>query len=42
MNDPIPRIQMLDGFNGGWLAFQDPALVVQGNTTLEMVLRGLV
>jgi NAD(P)H dehydrogenase (quinone) len=42
MNDPIPRIQMLDGFNEGWLAFQDPALVVQGSTTLETVLRGLV
>ncbi len=42
MNDPMPRIQMLDGFNEGWLAFQDPAGVVQGNTTLETVLRGLV
>jgi NAD(P)H dehydrogenase (quinone) len=42
MNDPMPRIQMLDGFNEGWLAFQDPAHVVQGNTTLETVFRGLV
>jgi NAD(P)H dehydrogenase (quinone) len=42
MNDPMPRIQMLDGFNEGWLAFQDPATVVQGNTTLETVLRGLI
>ena len=42
MNDPMPRIQMLDGFNEGWLAFQDPAGVLQGSTTLETVLRGLV
>lgn len=42
MRDPMPRIQMLDGFNEGWLAFEDPARVVQGNTTLETVLRGLV
>jgi uncharacterized protein YbjT (DUF2867 family) len=42
MNDPMPRIQMLDGFNEGWLTFQDPAHVVQGSTTLETVLRGLI
>jgi NAD(P)H dehydrogenase (quinone) len=42
MRDPMPRIQMLDGFNEGWLAFEDPAHVVQGSTTLESVLRGLV
>jgi uncharacterized protein YbjT (DUF2867 family) len=42
MRDPMPRIQMLDGFNEGWLAFEDPARVVQGSTTLETVLRGLV
>ncbi len=42
MHDPMPRIQMLDGFNEGWLAFQDPARVVQGSTTFETVLRGLV
>jgi len=41
MRDPMPRIQMLDGFNEGWLAFDDPAHVVQGSTTLETVLRGL-
>ena len=42
MREPMPRIQMLDGFNEGWLAFEDPAHVVQGSTTLETVLRGLV
>jgi uncharacterized protein YbjT (DUF2867 family) len=42
MNDPMPRIQMLDGFNEGWLAFQDRADVVQGSTTLEAVLRTLI
>jgi NAD(P)H dehydrogenase (quinone) len=42
MRDPMPRIQMLDGFNEGWLTFEDPARVVQGSTTLETVLRSLV
>ena len=42
MRDPVPRIQMLDGFNEGWLAFEDSERVVQGSTTLETVLRGLV
>jgi len=42
MNDPMPRIQMLDGFNEGWIAFQDGGAVVQGSTTLETVLRSLI
>ena len=42
MNDPMPRIQMLDGFNEGWLSFQDPATVVQGSTNLESVLSDLL
>ena len=42
MNDPMPRIQMLDGFNEGWLTFQNPGTVVSGSTSLETVLRALV
>jgi uncharacterized protein YbjT (DUF2867 family) len=41
--DPMPRIQMLDGFNEGWIAFeQDAANIVKGDIGLESVLRGLV
>jgi uncharacterized protein YbjT (DUF2867 family) len=40
MIDPGPRIQMLDGFNEGWLTFEgEPA---KGEVGLETVLRGLV
>jgi uncharacterized protein YbjT (DUF2867 family) len=42
MQDPVPRIQMLDGFNEGWLTFQDPPNVVQGSTSLETVLHGML
>jgi uncharacterized protein YbjT (DUF2867 family) len=41
--DPQPRIRMLDGFNEGWIEFEnDRADIVKGKTTLETVLRGLV
>ena len=41
--DPMPRIQMLDGFNEGWIAFEhDAADIVKGDIGLESVLRGLV
>lgn len=43
MTNPLPRIQMLDGFNQGWIAFGAPgAERLRGTTTLEQVLRGLV
>lgn len=43
MKDPIPRIQMLDGFNEGWIKFEGgPSSVIKGRTSLETVLRGLV
>jgi uncharacterized protein YbjT (DUF2867 family) len=43
MKHPLPRMQMLDGFNEGWIDFeQDPARVIKGETELETVLRGLV
>ncbi|MDB5991655.1 MAG: NmrA-like protein [Herbaspirillum sp.] len=41
--DPIPRIQMLDGFNEGWIKFEgSDAEVIKGRVDLETVLRGLV
>ena len=43
MKDPIPRIQMLDGFNEGWIEFEGgEAGSIKGETELETVLRGLV
>ncbi|WP_197077548.1 hypothetical protein [Hyphomicrobium sp. 99] len=43
MKDPIPRIQMLDGFNEGWIEFEGaPATRLKGQTELEVVLKGLV
>ena len=40
MADPRPRIQMLDGFNEGWLTFEGET--TKGEVELETVLRGLV
>jgi uncharacterized protein YbjT (DUF2867 family) len=44
MRNPAPRMQMLDGFNEGWLSFQGGADVesVIGPTTLETVISGLL
>jgi uncharacterized protein YbjT (DUF2867 family) len=42
MKDPIPRIQMLDGFNEGWIEFEGGiAGTAKGATDLEEVLQGL-
>jgi uncharacterized protein YbjT (DUF2867 family) len=41
MADPQPRIQMLDGFNEGWLTFEGGD-VLKGEVELEAVLRGLI
>jgi NAD(P)H dehydrogenase (quinone) len=43
MKHPTPRIQMLDGFNEGWIAFErDEEGTMKGRVTLEAALRGLV
>jgi NAD(P)H dehydrogenase (quinone) len=43
MKDPMPRIQMLDGFNEGWIDFEgEKATVLKGQVDLETVLRALV
>ena len=43
MRDPIPRIQMLDGFNEGWIDFQDGGRqAIKGHTTVVAVIEDLV
>jgi len=43
MANPMPRVQMLDGFNQGWIEFEgDEAGSVKGDVALETVLQGLV
>lgn len=43
MVDPTPRMQMLDGFNAGWIAFEGAgAEQREGSVGLDSVLRGLV
>jgi NAD(P)H dehydrogenase (quinone) len=43
MRDPIPRIQMLDGFNEGWIKFEgNGAALVKGKVTLREVMQRLV
>ena len=43
MKNPTPRIQMLAGFNEGWIEFErGESGSVKGNITLETVLRGLI
>ncbi len=40
MRNPLPRIQMLDGFNAGWITFEHQPL--KGEIELDTVLRGLI
>lgn len=43
MNNPVPRMQMLDGFNEGWIRFEDDSLSIKkGSTDLATVLTGLI
>jgi uncharacterized protein YbjT (DUF2867 family) len=43
MRNPTPRIQMLDGFNEGWIEFEGgKARSRKGTTTLQSVLRTLI
>lgn len=43
MRDPIPRIQMLDGFNEGWIKFEGEGTTrVKGKVSLAEVVRSLV
>jgi hypothetical protein len=43
MLDPLPRIQMLDGFNEGWIDFEGgQASTIKGKVELQTVLQELV
>ena len=42
MKNPEPRMQMLDGFNEGWLDFETGVPLLRGSTTLETVLEEVV
>jgi uncharacterized protein YbjT (DUF2867 family) len=43
MKNPMPRMQMLDGFNEGWIQFEHgESGSMKGTITLETVLRGLI
>jgi hypothetical protein len=43
MKNPTPRIQMLDGFNEGWIEFEGgEAGSRKGSVALETVLRTLI
>jgi len=43
MRDPVPRIQMIDGFNEGWIKFQGgSATLLKGKVSLAEVIRKLV
>jgi uncharacterized protein YbjT (DUF2867 family) len=42
MKNPEPRIQMLDGFNEGWIEFEDPDSVLKGKVGLEVALKTLI
>jgi NAD(P)H dehydrogenase (quinone) len=42
MKNPEPRIQMLDGFNEGWIEFEGKEMSRKGKVTLDTVLRTLI
>jgi uncharacterized protein YbjT (DUF2867 family) len=43
MKNPLPRAQMLDGFNEGWIAFEgDASSIRKGTVSLDTVLQALV
>jgi NAD(P)H dehydrogenase (quinone) len=43
MKNPLPRVQMLDGFNEGWIEFEGRmAASLKGKFELETVVQALV
>jgi uncharacterized protein YbjT (DUF2867 family) len=42
MKNPEPRLQMLDGFNEGWIDFARPEDVTKGTVELETALKALL
>ena len=42
MKNPLPRMQMLDGFNEGWIEFENRGSVLKGRVGIEDVVKRLV
>ncbi|MBZ9992896.1 NAD(P)H-binding protein [Mesorhizobium sp. BH1-1-4] len=42
MNNPLPRMRMLDGFNEGWIAFPDEARTIKGATSMATAVAALL
>jgi uncharacterized protein YbjT (DUF2867 family) len=42
MRNPLPRMQMIDGFNEGWIEFEAPSAALKGSVSVEVVVRGMV
>ena len=42
MKNPGPRLKMLDGFNEGWIEFENRDSVLKGRVGLEEVLKRLI
>jgi NAD(P)H dehydrogenase (quinone) len=43
MKNPLPRIRMLDGFNEGWIEFQEGGKMARkGTTEVDAVIAALV
>jgi NAD(P)H dehydrogenase (quinone) len=42
MKNPEPRLQMLDGFNEGWIEFERPQDVMKGTVGIETALKALL
>jgi uncharacterized protein YbjT (DUF2867 family) len=42
MKNPEPRMQMLDGFNEGWIEFEDRDTVLKGSVEIEAVVKTLL
>ena len=43
MKNPVPRAQMLNGFNEGWIAFEgDASSIRKGSVSLDTVLQALI
>ena len=42
MKHPEPRIRMLDGYNQGWVEFEQIERVRKGRIALKEVLKGLI
>jgi NAD(P)H dehydrogenase (quinone) len=42
MKNPLPRMQMLDGFNEGWIEFANRDGVLKGQVGIEAALKTLL